>query len=173
MSKTLTLGAIKKENAKYRETKRIQLDSKNHLDVNTKFDPDTKELAKAEFIKVIFDKLLEITNNSNVDGEFDNSLYEQASDEYLSAINLIGIQIALIIKHFTSLEIDATTYEDYVKVMSELGKYDYTEAIIEALGKEERDKLFAEFTTELDKANNKIIEEVEKLKAQNQNQATE
>lgn len=173
MSKTLTLGAIKKENAKYKETKRIQLDSKNHLDVNTKFDPDTKALAKAQFIQLIFDKLIEITNESYIDGEFDIKLHEEKSEEYLSANILLGIQTSLMIKHFSTLSVEAKTYEDYVDLMTQLGKYDYTQDILNGFEKQEIDKLFEEFSNEIDVANNKILEEVEKEKMKNQTQVSE
>ncbi|ASA21819.1 hypothetical protein [Paenibacillus donghaensis] len=173
MSKTLTLGAIKKENAKYRETKRIQLDSKNHLDVNIKFDPDTKALAKAEFIQLFFDKLIEITKESNVEGEFDQQLHEEKCEEYLSTDISIGIQTALMIKHFSTLSVEAKTYDDYVDLMSQLGKYEYTEDILNGFDKEETNKLLEEFAVEIDATNNKILEEVEKEKLKQQSQVSE
>ncbi|MNC82336.1 hypothetical protein D3C75_1358020 [compost metagenome] len=71
------------------------------------------------------------------------------------------------------MSVEAKTYEDYVDLMMQLGKYDYTQDILNGFEKQEIDKLFEEFSNEIDVANNKILEEAEKEKMKSQTQVSE
>ncbi|OMD75289.1 hypothetical protein [Paenibacillus odorifer] len=164
MSKNLTLGAIKKDNAKYKKTKRIQLDSTTHLDVDTKFDPSKRALAKVDFVNIVFTKLLELTKEASDGDMLDEEKYDASTNNYLNEKALLALEILLIIKHFTSLEVKANDYDECFNAIEQLESYEYLQTILESFGKDEFNLLLNEFSSEIDTVNAKIDQLIKEQK---------
>lgn len=116
--KNLNLKTVKKENdLNYNKVKTVKFGESTKVDIKQVFKPSILDKLCAEFYNVWL------------------KAYQQKKDT--TEKSLIGIGTALILKHFTSLETDAETYDELGELLFDLQDSKYAEPIMSAFDKEQ------------------------------------
>jgi hypothetical protein len=142
--KNLSMSLVKKQDAqKFKDKKRVNFDNAK-VDVDVVFRPSKRGVVVAEMMEVI----------------------QQAFTEQKKIDAGIGIAIStmLIIKHFTSIETDASDYDGFLEMTKLLNDGDYTSKILESFEPSELEKMFEELNTTLNMVTNEIDKVLEENK---------
>ncbi|MEK4289374.1 hypothetical protein [Paenibacillus sp. FSL P4-0502] len=143
MSKTvknMSLGQITKENeAKFGNTVRVTFDGGVTLDVDQKFRETKSDKLVQELLKVM----------------------AEGMDDGKEITDGVGVTLmtAMTIKHFTSLETDSSSFDDYIVLVNTLQDGGYLNKILESFDKVEFEKLFSTITLKMNQIEDAIIKD--------------
>jgi hypothetical protein len=141
----LNLSQVKKEvNSLYNDKKRVTFSNGSKIDVDVKFRPSTRSLVVAEIMDLLQKALEDKRDIGN--GKF------------------LAISTMLIIKHFTTIQTDAKTYDELLEMSVLLHDGGYTDKIIESLDKEELEEMYKQ----LNEAVSTLNQEIQKLVSENE-----
>jgi hypothetical protein len=144
-NKNMSFSKIKQENdAKFNKVKRVIFDGNVTLDIDQSFRETKIEILIQELLKVM----------------------AEALDSGKEITNGIGstLMTAAMIKHFTSLETDAETFEDFIILINALQDREYLNKILESFDQTEVKKLFNTVTSKMNLLTEAIVKDNEKNK---------